>query len=236
MNVIYEDNHVIAINKTCGEIVQGDKSGDTPLSEQLKEWLKEKYQKPGNVFVGVTHRIDRPVSGVILFAKTTKALSRLNEMFRLGQVKKTYWAIIKNHPPKEEDELTHWLCRNEVQNKCYAYDEERPHSKQAVLRYKLIDRSDRYFLLEIHLKTGRHHQIRTQLAKIGCPIKGDLKYGAERSNPDGGICLHALSLEFVHPVSKEAIKIVAPVPPSYYLCCKKMNTEQINESSNIQIE
>ena len=170
MEVIYEDNHLIAVDKTCREIVQGDKTGDTPLSELLKAWLKEKYQKPGNVFVGVTHRLDRPVSGVVLFAKTSKALSRLNEMFRLGQVKKTYWAIVKEKPAKQEDELVNWLVRNEKQNKSYAYDTERPNAKKAVLHYKVIARSDRYYLLEVDLKTGRHHQIRCQLAHMGCPI------------------------------------------------------------------
>lgn len=212
MKVIYEDNHLIAVNKTCREIVQGDKTGDTPLSEQLKVWLKEKYAKPGNVFVGVTHRLDRPVSGVVLFAKTSKALARLNEMFRMGEVKKTYWAIVKNCPPAEEGELVDWLVRNEKQNKSYAYDTERPNAKKAILHYKVIARSDRYFLLSIDLKTGRHHQIRCQLAKMGCPIKGDLKYGFSRSNPDGGISLHARSAEFIHPVSKESIHIVAAVP------------------------
>ena len=212
MHVLYEDNHIIIVNKTCTEIVQGDKTGDKPLSEIVKEWLKEKYQKPGNVFVGVTHRLDRPVSGVVLFAKTGKALSRLNEMFRLGEIKKTYWAITKNQPPKEEDELTHWIDRNERQNKSYAYDRERPNTKKAILHYKLIARSDNYHLLEIDLKTGRHHQIRCQLSKIGCAIKGDLKYGAERSNPDGGISLHACRIEFIHPVSKEKIAVEAPVP------------------------
>jgi 23S rRNA pseudouridine1911/1915/1917 synthase len=212
MEVIYEDNHIIAVNKTCSEIVQGDKTGDKPLSEMLKEWIKEKYCKPGNIFVGVTHRLDRPVSGVVLFAKTSKALTRLNDMFRDGEVKKTYWAIVKNCPPKEEDDLVNWLVRNEKQNKSYAYDEERPDSKRAELHYRVIAHSDRYFLLEIHLKTGRHHQIRCQLAKIGCPIKGDLKYGFDRSNKDGGICLHARSAEFIHPVSLKEIKIVAPVP------------------------
>ena len=167
MEVIYEDNHLIAVDKTCREIVQGDKTGDTPLSEQLKAWLKEKYQKPGNVFVGVTHRLDRPVSGVVLFAKTSKALARLNEMFRLGQVKKTYWAIVKNKPKQEEGELVNWLVRNEKQNKSYAYDTERPGAKQAILHYRLIASSDRYYLLEIDLKTGRHHQIRCQLAHMG---------------------------------------------------------------------
>ena len=212
MEILYEDNHIIAVNKTCSEIVQGDKTGDTPLSELLKDWLKEKYQKPGNAFIGVTHRLDRPVSGVVLFAKTSKALSRLNEMFRLGKIKKNYWAIVKNPPPGEEGELIHWLKRNERQNKSYASDEEHPHSKQAILHYKLIARSDNYFLLEIDLKTGRHHQIRSQLSKIGCPIRGDLKYGFPRPNPGGGISLHARSAEFVHPMSKEIIRIVAPVP------------------------
>ena len=212
MIVLYEDNHIIAVNKTCREIVQGDKTGDTPLSEQLKVWLKEKYAKPGQVFLGVTHRLDRPVSGVVLFAKTSKALSRLNEMFRVGEVKKTYWAIVTQCPPAEEGELVHWLVRNEKQNKSYAYDIERPNAKKAILHYRVIGRSDRYYLLEIDLKTGRHHQIRCQLAKMGCPIKGDLKYGFARSNPDGGISLHARSAAFIHPVSKIPLKIVAPVP------------------------
>ena len=212
MEVIYEDNHIIVVNKTCKEIVQGDKTGDTPLSETLKLWLKEKYCKPGNVFLGVTHRLDRPVSGVVVFAKTSKALSRMNEMFREGDVKKSYWAIVKNCPPQEEDELIHWLVRNEKQNKSFAYDREKPGAKKAILHYKVVSKSDNYFLLEIDLKTGRHHQIRSQLAKIGCPIKGDLKYGYPRSNPDGGICLHARSVSFIHPVSKELVEIKADVP------------------------
>lgn len=212
MEVIYEDNHLIAVDKTCSEIVQGDKTGDTPLSDLLKAWLKEKYCKPGNVFVGVAHRLDRPVSGVVLFAKTSKALSRLNEMFRTGAVKKTYWAIVKKCPPAEEGELVHWLARNEKQNKSYTYDVERPGAKQAILHYKLIAHSDKYYLLEIDLKTGRHHQIRCQLAKMGCPIKGDLKYGFDRSNKDGGISLHARSAEFIHPVSGQPVRIEAPVP------------------------
>jgi 23S rRNA pseudouridine1911/1915/1917 synthase len=212
MKVIYEDNHIIAVNKTCSEIVQGDKTGDLPLSETVKQWLKEKYNKPGNVFIGVTHRLDRPVSGLVLFAKTSKALSRLNEMFRDGKIKKTYWAIVKNPPIEPEGELTHYLVRNEKQNKSYAYDTEKPNSKKAILTYKTIGRSDRYFLLEIDLKTGRHHQIRCQLAKIGCPIRGDLKYGFDRSNPDGGISLHARKATFIHPVSQEEIEIVAEVP------------------------
>ena len=212
MEVIYEDNHLIAVNKTCREIVQGDKTGDTPLSEILKAWLKEKYAKPGNVFVGVAHRLDRPVSGLVLFAKTSKALARLNEMFRTGDIKKTYWAIVKNSPPTEEGTLEHWLVRNEKQNKSYAYTEEKPNSKKAILHYKLLARSDNYYLLEVDLKTGRHHQIRCQLAKMCCPIKGDLKYGSERSNKDGGISLHARKAQFIHPVSKEPGEIVASVP------------------------
>ncbi len=212
MEVIYEDNHLIAVNKTCNEIVQGDKTGDTPLSDMLKAWLKEKYCKPGNVFVGVTHRLDRPVSGVVLFAKTSKALPRMNDMFRNGEVKKTYWAIVKNRPLQEEGDLVHWLVRNEKQNKSFAYTSEKPDSKKAVLHYKLIAISDNYCLLEVDLKTGRHHQIRCQLAKMGCPIKGDLKYGADRSNKDGGISLHSRSAEFIHPVSKQPVRIVAPVP------------------------
>ena len=178
----------------------------------LKAWLKEKYSKPGNVFVGVAHRLDRPVSGVVVFAKTSKALARLNDMFRLGEVKKTYWAIVKNNPPAPEGELVNWLVRNEKQNKSYAYDTECPNSKKAILHYKVIARSDRYYLLEIDLKTGRHHQIRCQLAKMGCPIKGDLKYGFDRSNKDGGISLHAHSAAFIHPVSKNPVEIIAPVP------------------------
>jgi len=212
MTVIYEDNHLIAVNKTSSEIVQGDKTGDEPLSETLKQWLKDRYHKPGNVFVGVTHRLDRPVSGVTLFAKTSKALERMNEMFRQGEVEKTYWAIVANQPPEPEGELVHYLVRNEKQNKSYASDTEKPNSKKAVLTYRLIGKSERYFLLEIDLKTGRHHQIRCQLAKIGCPVKGDLKYGFSRSNPDGGICLHARKVRFIHPVSKKEIEIIAPVP------------------------
>lgn len=212
MTVVYEDNHIIIVNKTASEIVQGDKTGDTPLSETVKHYLKEKYQKPGNVFIGVTHRLDRPVSGLVVFAKTSKALSRLNEMFKNGNVKKTYWAVVKNRPPQEEGILEHWMVRNEKQNKSYAYDKERPQSKKAILNYRLIAASDNYNLLEVDLKTGRHHQIRCQLAKMGCPIKGDLKYGFPRSNPDGSICLHARSIRFIHPVSKEFIEVEAPLP------------------------
>ena len=212
MTVVYEDNHIIVVNKTSSEIVQGDKTGDTPLSEMVKQYLKEKYNKPGNVFIGVTHRLDRPVSGLVVFAKTSKALPRLNEMFRNGEVKKTYWAIVKECPKETEGELVHYLVRNEKQNKSYAYDKEVKNSKKAVLHYKLIGHSQNYYLLEVDLKTGRHHQIRCQLAKMGCPIKGDLKYGFPRSNPDGSICLHARTVQFVHPVSKEMIQWTAPVP------------------------
>lgn len=215
MTVVYEDNHIIIVNKTASEIVQGDKTGDTPLSETVKEYLKEKYQKPGNVFIGVTHRLDRPVSGLVLFAKTSKALSRLNEMFKRGEVQKTYWAVVKNRPPQEEGTLSHWMVRNEKQNKSYAYDKEKPGSKHAILNYRLIAASNNYFLLEVDLKTGRHHQIRCQLSKMGCPIKGDLKYGFARSNTDGSICLHARRISFVHPVSKEQITVEAPLPPSF---------------------
>jgi 23S rRNA pseudouridine1911/1915/1917 synthase len=212
MTVIYEDNHIIAVNKSTSEIVQGDKTGDQPLSETIKLYLKEKYNKPGDVFLGVTHRLDRPVSGVVLFAKTSKALTRLNEMFRNQEVKKTYWAIVKEKPEFQEGRLEHYLIRNEKQNKSVAYDKERSDAKKAALSYRLIAQSDTYYLLEIQLETGRHHQIRCQLAKMGCPIKGDLKYGFPRSNPNGGISLHARSVEFIHPVSKEKIHLTAPVP------------------------
>lgn len=212
MEVVYEDNHIIIVNKRSGEIVQGDKTGDKPLSETVKAYIKEAYHKPGNVFLGVVHRLDRPVSGLVVFARTSKALSRLNEMFRVGDVHKTYWAIVKDKPAVEEGTLTHWLVRNEKQNKSYAYDREVPRSKKAVLHYRLIGCTDRYSLLEIQLMTGRHHQIRCQLARMGCPIKGDLKYGAPRSNPDGSISLLARKVELVHPVSKEPVSVVAPVP------------------------
>ena len=212
MTVVYVDNHVIIVNKSSSEIVQGDKTGDKPLSETVKEYIKEAYAKPGNVFLGVVHRLDRPVSGVVLFARTSKALPRLNDMFRNGEVRKTYWAIVKDAPPQPSGTLEHWLVRNEKQNKSYAYDREVPNSKKAILNYRVIGSSDNYYLLEVDLKTGRHHQIRCQLAKMGCPIKGDLKYGAKRSNPDGSISLHARSISFTHPVSKQPIEAVAPVP------------------------
>lgn len=212
MTVLYEDNHIIIVNKEVGEIVQGDKTGDKPLSEIVKEYLKEKYNKPGNVFCGVTHRLDRPTSGIVVFAKTSKALSRLNELFRKDEVTKTYWALVRNMPQRSEDTLVHYLIKNERINKSTAYDFEKKGTKKSILHYKIIARSENYCLLEIDLETGRHHQIRTQLSKIGSPIKGDLKYGADRSNPDGGISLHARSISFIHPVSKETINVVAPVP------------------------
>ena len=212
VDVLYEDNHVIGINKRVGDIVQGDKTGDVPLSEHLKAYLKKKYNKPGEAYLGVVHRLDRPTTGVVLFAKTSKALSRLNAMFAdKAQVQKTYWALVDAMPPATEGTLTHWLVRNEKQNKSVAYNKEVQQSKKAVLHYKLLKSFDHYHLLEIDLITGRHHQIRAQLAAIGLHIKGDLKYGAKRSNPDGGICLHAYKLTFEHPVKKEVISIeVAP--------------------------
>lgn len=212
MEVVYEDNHIIIVNKQSGEIVQGDKTGDCPLSETVKEYIKVKYHKPGNVFLGVVHRLDRPVSGLVVFAKTSKALARLNEMFRKGDVHKTYWAIVKSTPTQSEAELNNWIVRNEKQNKSYAYDHEVKNSKNARLRYSVLARTDRYTLLEVHLMTGRHHQIRCQLSHMGCPIKGDLKYGFPRSNPDGSISLMAKRIEFVHPVSKDTIQVEAPTP------------------------
>ena len=212
MQVIYEDNHIIIVSKTTGEIVQGDKTGDKPLSETVKQYIKEAYAKPGDVFLGVVHRLDRPVFGLVLFARTSKALSRLNAMFANGEVKKKYWAIVKDMPSQPSGTLTHWLVRNEKQNKSYAYDREVPHSKKAILDYKVIGKSDNYYLIEVDLKTGRHHQIRCQLAKIGCPIKGDLKYGAKRSNPDGSISLFSRSMHFIHPVSKKESAVEAPLP------------------------
>ncbi|MFC2711611.1 RluA family pseudouridine synthase [Hoylesella oralis] len=212
MEVLYEDNHIIIVSKRSGEIVQGDKTGDVPLSETVKQYIKDKYAKPGNVFIGVVHRLDRPVAGIVVFAKTSKALSRLNSMFRDGEVHKTYWAITKNCPQQTEGTLTDWLVRNEKQNKSYAYDHEVPNSKKAVLKYDIIGKSERYTLIEVQLMTGRHHQIRCQLARIGCPIKGDLKYGAPRSNTDGSISLLARGVEFVHPVFKKTISVTAPLP------------------------
>ena len=230
MKVVYEDNHLIIVYKESGEIVQGDKTGDKPLSETVKDYIKVKYQKPGAVFLGVVHRLDRPVSGLVVFARTSKALTRLNKMFAEGEVHKTYWAIVQrnvecgmrirnatlcsaeNVECGEWRTLEHWLVRNEQQNKSYAYDHEVPRSKKAVLRYRVIGESERYSLVEVQLLTGRHHQIRCQLAAVGLPIKGDLKYGAKRSNPDGSISLLSHRVEFVHPVSKEKIVVTSPLP------------------------
>jgi len=216
MEVVYEDNHIIIVNKQSGEIVQGDKTGDRPLSDIVKDYIKEKYQKPGAVFLGVVHRLDRPVSGLVVFARTSKALTRLNKMFAEGQVHKTYWAIVeRGEKPEVRGEwrtLENWIVRNEQQNKSYAYDHEVPRSKHALLRYRTIGVGERYDLVEVQLMTGRHHQIRCQLSTVGCPIKGDLKYGAKRSNPDGSISLNAHRIEFIHPVSKEKICLESPLP------------------------
>jgi 23S rRNA pseudouridine1911/1915/1917 synthase len=212
LQILHEDNHLIVVNKRVGDLVQGDKTGDKPLSEVVKEYLKDKYNKPGEVFLGVVHRLDRPTTGIVVFARTSKALSRMNELFSNRETQKTYWAIVKNKPQKNEEKLIHYLKRNEKNNTSKAHSKEVPDSKLASLDYKLIKELNNYFALEIHLHTGRHHQIRAQLSAIGCPIKGDLKYGFDRSNPDGGIHLHARQLVFTHPVSKENIKIVAPVP------------------------
>ena len=213
MTVLYEDNHIIAVNKTCNEIVQGDKTGDVPLSETVKAYIKDKYNKPGDVFLGVTHRLDRPTSGIVLFARTSKALTRLNEMFKSHeQIRKTYWAIVQGKPKMVEARLENYLIRNEKQNKSYIAKQGAKDAKLAILTYKTLTVGDHYSLLEINLETGRHHQIRCQLAAIVCPVKGDLKYGAKRSNPDGGICLHARQIAFEHPVSHDEIVITAPIP------------------------
>ncbi len=212
MQVVYEDNHIIIVNKAPGEIVQGDKTGDEPLVETVKRWIKEKYAKPGNVFLGVVHRLDRPVAGLVVFAKTSKALARMNEMFRNGEVKKTYWALTRNLPPKEEDRIIHYITTTEKNNKSYASLTPKNGAKEAILSYRHIGSSDRYHLLEVNLETGRKHQIRVQLAAIGCPIKGDLKYGDKRSNPDGSISLMARRIQFVHPVSGKEIDVTAPLP------------------------
>lgn len=210
--VLYEDNHLIAVNKRPGDIVQGDKTGDLPLSEVVKLYIKEKYDKPGKVYLGVAHRLDRPTSGIVVFAKTSKALPRLNKLFAEKKTIKTYWAVTKNLPKKENGTLVHWLKRNPKQNKSYANHKEVTESKKAILEYRMLKKLDNYFLLEIDLKTGRHHQIRAQLSAIGCPIKGDLKYGFDRSNKDASIHLHARSLSFIHPVKKELLEFTAPPP------------------------
>ena len=212
---------MIAINKRPGDIVQGDKTGDIPLSEVVKEYIKEKYNKPGNVYLGVAHRLDRPTSGIVVFAKTSKALPRLNKLFAEKEAKKTYWAVVKNAPEKHEDTLIHFMKRNMKQNKSYANRKEVPDSKKAILDYRILKKLDNFYLLEVDLKTGRHHQIRSQLTAIGCPIKGDLKYGFDRSNKDGSIHLHARSLSFIHPVKKEMLELLAPPPHDviWNACC-----------------
>ena len=212
LQILHEDNHLIVVNKRVGDIVQGDKTGDKPLSEVVKEYIKDKYNKPGEVFLGVVHRLDRPTTGIVVFARTSKALTRMNELFSNRETQKTYWAIVKNKPQNSEDKLVHYIKRNEKNNTSKAHSNEVSESKVASLEYKIIKELNNYFALEIHLHTGRHHQIRAQLSAIGSPIKGDLKYGFDRSNPDGGIHLHARKLIFVHPVSKENIEIIAPVP------------------------
>ena len=212
LQVLFEDNHLIAVNKRVGDIVQGDKTGDLPLSGVVKEFLKDKYNKPGDAFLGVIHRLDRPTSGIVVFSKTSKALSRMNRMFATKEVQKTYWALVAKKPPLEADRLVHYMERNPKQNKSYAFDTEGKSRKKAILTYRLIQQLEKYYLLEIELETGRHHQIRSQLSAIGLPIKGDLKYGFPRSNPDGGIHLHARKLSFIHPVSKAPVELIAPPP------------------------
>jgi 23S rRNA pseudouridine1911/1915/1917 synthase len=212
LQVVYEDNHIIIVNKRAGDIVQGDKTGDTPLSDVVKDYIKEKYNKPGNVYLGVVHRLDRPTTGIVMFAKTSKALPRLNKLFAEKKANKTYWAIVKNAPEKQEDTLINWLKKNPKNNKSTAYPKEFKDSKKAILHYKVLKALDNYYLLEIELETGRHHQIRVQLSNIGSPIKGDLKYGFDRSNKDASISLHARQLQFIHPVSKENIDVLAALP------------------------
>lgn len=212
LQILHEDNHIIVVNKRVGDIVQGDKTGDKPLSEIVKEYIKEKYNKPGDVFLGVVHRLDRPTTGIVVFARTSKALERLNAMFSNRETQKTYWAVVKNKPPKTSDILVHYLKRNPKNNTSKAHLKEVPDSKKASLDYTIIKELNNYFVLEINLHTGRHHQIRSQLQAIGCPIKGDLKYGFDRSNPDGGIHLHAQKLSFIHPVTKEQLTVIAPTP------------------------
>lgn len=212
LQILHEDNHLIVINKRVGDIVQGDKTGDKPLSEVVKQYIKDKYSKPGEVFLGVVHRLDRPTTGIVVFARTSKALTRLNELFKNRETQKTYWAVVKNRPPENEGKLVHFMKRNEKNNTSKAHLKEVPESKMASLDYKIIAELQNYFVLEINLHTGRHHQIRAQLSAIGCPIKGDLKYGFDRSNPDGGIHLHARRLVLTHPVSKEILTLEAPTP------------------------
>lgn len=213
LSIIFEDNHLLAVNKRSGELAQGDRTGDVSLDIRLKEYLRTRYRKPGAVFLGLVHRLDRPVSGAIIYARTSKGLSRMNELFRENKVRKTYWCIVREKPELEEARLRHYLVKDESRNKSFAYERPKPGTREAILDYRLLSRSDRYFLLEVQLHTGRHHQIRCQLAKIGSPIRGDLKYGYPRSNRDGSISLHARSLDFIHPVRREPLLITAPVPP-----------------------
>ncbi|MBN1415547.1 MAG: RluA family pseudouridine synthase [Bacteroidales bacterium] len=224
LNILYEDNHIIAVNKTVSDLVQKDSTGDLSLDEKVKNYIREKYKKPGKAFLGVVHRIDRPVSGAVLFARTSKALTRLNKMFKEGSVSKTYWAIVKDRPPESSGTLLHYLVRDASKNKSFCFDNPKPSAKKAVLHYTLITQSDHYFLLEVDLETGRHHQIRCQLAHIGCPIKGDLKYGFPRSNENGGISLHARKVSFIHPVKKEALTITADPDMSDPLWSYFLNT------------
>jgi len=212
MDILFEDNHLIVINKQVADLVQSDDTGDEILGDQVKAYIKRKYKKPGDVFLGIVHRLDRPVTGAVIFARTSKALTRMNQQFKDHEVKKTYWAVVKNRPENEEGELVHYLLKDEKQNKSYAYPKPKGKSKEARLTYKLVGTTNNFYLLEVDLQTGRHHQIRCQLAKIGCPIKGDLKYGFARSNPDGGIHLHARRIRFMHPVTKEGIEIIAEPP------------------------
>lgn len=227
-DILYEDNHLLIYNKKPSQIVQGDKTGDRPLCDLLKDYIKERDAKPGKVFLGVVHRIDRPVSGAVIFAKTSKALSRLNEMLKKGEIHKTYWAVVKNRPPEISGHLVHYLKRNEEKNKSFAYDKEIPASKKAELKYTLLCESDRYFLLEVNLLTGRHHQIRAQLSKIGCPIKGDLKYGSDRSNSDGSIHLHSRKIELMHPVKKEPLIVIASPPDERLWNCFVENQKLVS--------
>lgn len=211
-DILYEDNHIIIVNKRSSDIVQGDKTGDEPLDDKIRRYIKEKYNKPGDVFLGVVHRLDRPVSGCVVYARTSKALTRLSETFRTRAVRKTYWAVVTERPPAEEGHLTHFIKKNETQNRSYVFDTEVKGSRKAELSYNIIGRSERFYLLEIDLMTGRHHQIRAQLASIGCPIRGDVKYGSKRTNDDGGISLHARSISFIHPVKKEEVAVTAALP------------------------
>ncbi len=212
LEILFEDNHILSVNKKPGDLVQGDKTGDTPLSEIAKNYIKDKYQKPGDVFLGVAHRIDRPVSGVVLFARTSKALERINKMFHDKEIKKTYWAVVKNKPPQEEGRLIHYLKKNEAKNQSRAFDKEQPGTLKCELEYTLIASLTNYHLLEVHPLTGRHHQIRVQLSAMGCPIKGDVKYGFARTNENGSIHLHARKVDFIHPVKNEPVTIIAPPP------------------------